>query len=154
MTRTVYVLNGPNLNLLGRRDPAVYGSATLTDVEGLCRQEAERSGLQIVFRQSNHEGELIDWVHEALHADAAVVGNFGAYSHTSIAIMDALAVVEAPVVEVHISDIHVREEFRRHSFVGLVADDAVIGQGVDGYRLAIRRVAELFEADENAPTPR
>ncbi|CAA9365605.1 MAG: 3-dehydroquinate dehydratase II [uncultured Nocardioidaceae bacterium] len=157
MTRSVYVLNGPNLDLLGRRDPVVYGTATLADVEELCRQEADRLGLRLVFRQSNHEGELIDWVHEAFDVGAAVVGNFGAYTHTSIALMDALEVLEAPVVEVHISDIHAREEFRRHSFVGLVADDAVVGQGVEGYRIAIRRVAELLGAgapDENGPTTR
>ena len=140
----VHVLNGPNLNLLGRRDPSVYGTATLADVERLCAETAQSVGLELVFRQSNHEGELIDWIHEAYETGAAVVGNFGAYTHTSIAIMDALAVVEAPVVEVHISDIHAREEFRHRSFVGLVADDAVIGQGVDGYALAIRRVAELL----------
>ena len=143
-TRTVFVLNGPNLDLLGRRDPEVYGTATLADVEVLCQEEASRLGLELVFRQSNHEGELIEWVHEAFEAGAAVVGNFAAYTHTSIAIMDALAVVQAPVVEVHISDIHAREEFRRHSFVALVADDAVIGKGVEGYALALRRVPELW----------
>jgi 3-dehydroquinate dehydratase-2 len=142
--RTVYVLNGPNLDLLGRRDPEVYGTASLADVEALCAEEAAALGLRLVFRQSNHEGVLIEWVHEAFDAGAAIVGNFAAYTHTSIAIMDALAVVEAPVVEVHISDIHAREEFRRHSFVALVADDAVVGQGVEGYRLALRRVAELW----------
>lgn len=144
--RAVYVLNGPNLDLLGRRDPAVYGTSTLADVERLCLAEGTRLGLEVVFRQSNHEGELIEWVHEAFERGAAVVGNFAAYTHTSIAIMDALAVVEAPVVEVHISDIHAREEFRRHSFVALVADDAVVGHGVDGYRLALQRVVELWSA--------
>ena len=144
MSRSVHVLNGPNLNLLGRRDPEIYGTSTLADVERLCADEAGRVGLELVIRQSNHEGVLIDWIHEAFEAGAAVVGNFGAFTHTSIAIMDALAVVEAPVVEVHISDIHAREEFRHHSFVSLVADDAVIGRGVDGYPQAIRRVAELW----------
>ena len=143
-TRAVHVLNGPNLNLLGRRDPAVYGTATLADVEKLCTEEAERAGFGLVFRQSNHEGQLIDWIHEAFETGAAVVGNFGGYTHTSIAIMDALEVLEAPVVEVHISDIHAREEFRHHSYVALVADDAIVGQGVDGYAQAIRRVAELW----------
>ncbi len=143
--RAVHVLNGPNLNLLGRRDPAVYGTATLTDVERLCADAAARHGLELVFRQSNHEGVLIDWIHEAFEAGAAIIGNFGAYTHTSIAIMDALAVVEAPVVEVHISDIHAREEFRHRSYVSMVADDAVIGQGVDGYAEAVRRVAALLE---------
>ena len=141
----VHVLNGPNLNLLGRRDPTVYGTATLSDVEQLCAETAQQAGLELVFRQSNHEGVLIDWIHEAFEVGAAIVGNFGAYTHTSIAIMDALAVVEAPVVEVHISDVHAREEFRHRSFVSLVADDAVIGQGVAGYAEAIRRVAALLE---------
>ena len=143
--RTVMVLNGPNLNLLGRRDPAVYGTATLADVEALCRAEGENLGLRVDCRQSNHEGLLIDWIHEAFGAGAAIVGNFGAYTHTSIAIMDALAVVTAPVVEVHISDIHAREEFRHRSYVGMVADAAVIGQGVGGYATALRRVVELWD---------
>jgi 3-dehydroquinate dehydratase II len=145
VTRTVFVLNGPNLNLLGRRDPAVYGTATLADVERLCADEATRLALDMVFRQSNHEGTLIDWIHEAFERGAAVVGNFGGYTHTSVAIMDALAVIEAPVVEVHISDIHAREEFRHHSYIALVADDAVVGQGVDGYPEALRRVADLWD---------
>lgn len=144
-TRTVVVLNGPNLNLLGRRDPALYGTATLADVEALCRAEGEKLGLRVDCRQSNHEGLLIDWIHEAFEAGAGIVGNFGAYTHTSIAIMDALAVVTAPVVEVHISDIHAREEFRHRSYVGMVADAAVIGQGVGGYATALRRVVELWE---------
>ena len=144
MTATVFVLNGPNLNLLGRRDPAVYGTATLADVEKLCAQEASRLGLTVDFRQSNHEGVLIDWIHEAFDVGASVVANFGAYTHTSIAIMDALAILTAPVVEVHISDIHAREEFRHTSYVSLVADDAVIGKGVQGYALALRRVTELL----------
>ncbi|QIK65035.1 3-dehydroquinate dehydratase [Nocardioides sp. HDW12B] len=143
-SRTVLVLNGPNLNLLGRRDPEVYGTATLADVEQLCADGCADLGLTLDFRQSNHEGVLIDWVHEAFAGGWAVVGNFGAFTHTSIALMDALAVVEAPFVEVHISDIHAREEFRRTSYVGLVASDHVIGQGVAGYVEALRRVADLW----------
>jgi len=142
--RTVFVLNGPNLDFLGRRDPEKYGTATLDDVEKMCDEEAERLGFDLVFRQSNHEGELIDWIHEAYDAGAAVVGNFAGYTHTSIAIMDALDMVTAPVVEVHITDIHAREEFRHHSYVALVADDAVVGEGVDGYPRALRRIAELW----------
>ena len=142
---TVFVLNGPNLNLLGHRDPDVYGTATLADVEQMCSDEGDRLGLQVQCRQSNHEGVLIDWIHEAFETGAAVVGNFGAYTHTSIAIMDALAVLSAPVVEVHISDIHAREEFRHTSYVGMVADDAVIGMGVAGYTEALRRVAALLD---------
>jgi 3-dehydroquinate dehydratase II len=144
MSARVFVLNGPNLNLLGHRDPATYGTATLADVERMCAEEASRLGLDLEFRQSNHEGVLIDWIHEAFGVGAAVVGNFGAYTHTSIAIMDALAVLTTPVVEVHISDIHAREEFRRTSYVSLVADDAVIGKGVEGYPLALRRVFDLL----------
>jgi 3-dehydroquinate dehydratase-2 len=147
VTPTVFVLNGPNLNLLGHRDPAVYGTATLADVEQMCQEEADRLGLALVFRQSNHEGVLIDWIHEAFARGAAVVGNFGAYTHTSIAIMDALSVLTTPVVEVHISDIHAREEFRHLSYVGMVATDAVIGEGVDGYPRALRRVWELLAGE-------
>ena len=141
----VFVLNGPNLNLLGRRDRTIYGDATLADVEQLCRGEAERLGLTVDFRQSNHEGVLIDWVHEAIGAGAPVVGNFGAYTHTSIAIMDALENVAAPVIEVHISDIHAREEFRHTSYVSLVATEVIVGQGVAGYAQALQRVAALWD---------
>ena len=144
---SVLVLNGPNLNLLGRRDPDLYGTATLAEVDRLCVEEGERLGLQVQCRQSNHEGVLIDWIHEAFETGAAVVGNFGAYTHTSIAIMDALAVLTAPVVEVHISDIHAREDFRHTSYVGMVADDAVIGLGVPGYAEALRRVASMLDTD-------
>jgi 3-dehydroquinate dehydratase II len=143
VSRRVLVLNGPNLNLLGRRDPEVYGTATL---EALCVAEGDRLGLHVECRQSNHEGVLIDWIHEAFEAGTAIVGNFGAYTHTSIALMDALAVVTAPVVEVHISDIHAREEFRHRSYVGMVADAAVIGRGVEGYAEALREVARLWPA--------
>ena len=146
VTRSVMVLNGPNLNLLGRRDPAVYGTATLADVEALCVAEGERLALAVECRQSNHEGVLIDWIHEAFGSGVAVVGNFGAYTHTSIAIMDALAVIAAPVVEVHISDIHAREEFRHRSYVGMVAGAAVIGKGVDGYAEALREVVRLWDS--------
>ena len=140
----VFVLNGPNLNLLGQRDRTIYGSATLADVEQMCQVEAAGLGLTLDFRQSNHEGVLIDWIHEAIAVRAPVVGNFGAYTHTSIAIMDALANLQAPIVEVHISDIHAREEFRHTSYVSFVATEAIIGQGVDGYVRALRRVAALW----------
>ena len=140
----VFVLNGPNLNLLGQRDRTIYGSATLADVAQMCQEEAARLGLTLDFRQSNHEGVLIDWVHEAIAVQAPVVGNFGAYTHTSIAIMDALANLQAPIIEVHISDIHKREAFRHTSYVSFVATEAIIGQGVDGYVQALRRVAALW----------
>ena len=141
----VFVLNGPNLNLLGRRDRTIYGDSTLADVKRLCAEEADRLGLTTDFRQSNHEGVLIDWVHEAITAGAPVVGNFGALTHTSIAIMDALENVEAPVIEVHISDIHAREEFRHTSYISLVATEVIVGQGAAGYPQALRRVAALWD---------
>ena len=144
MARSVLVLNGPNLNLLGKRDPAVYGTATLADVEQVCRAEAKELDLELELFQSNHEGDLVDRIHGALDAGQSVVGNFGAYTHTSIAIMDALAVLSMPVVEVHLSNIHAREEFRQHSYVSLVADAVIVGAGVHGYALALRHVAHLL----------
>lgn len=149
MTKSVVVLNGPNLNLLGVRDPTVYGTATLEDVEKICRSEAESVGLEVDFYQSNHEGALIDRIHEAFESGASIVANFGAYTHTSIAIMDALAAVTSPVVEVHISNIHAREEFRQHSYVSLVADAVIVGAGINGYALALRQVAYLLETSSD-----
>ncbi|MEV8630800.1 type II 3-dehydroquinate dehydratase [Streptosporangium sp. NPDC051023] len=139
---SVHVLNGPNLNLLGTRRPEVYGSTTLAGVEELCREEAIRLGLDLVFRQSNHEGQLIDWIHEAGAGVKAgeVVGavfNPGAYTHTSIALHDAIEGTELPVIEVHISNVHRREAFRHHSYISPVARGTIVGLGVDGYRLAI-----------------
>ncbi|MEU0477747.1 type II 3-dehydroquinate dehydratase [Streptosporangium sp. NPDC006013] len=138
----VHVLNGPNLNLLGTRRPEVYGTMTLPDVEELCREEATRLGLDLVFRQSNHEGQLIDWIHEAGARVKAgeVIGavfNPGAYTHTSIALHDAIEGTELPVVEVHISNVHRRESFRHHSYISPVARGTIVGLGTDGYRLAI-----------------
>ncbi|WP_207621163.1 type II 3-dehydroquinate dehydratase [Streptosporangium minutum] len=138
----VYVLNGPNLNLLGTRRPEVYGTTTLSILEELCREEATRLGLDLVFRQSNHEGLLIDWIHEAgarVKAGESIgaVFNPGAYTHTSIALHDAVEGTELPVVEVHISNVHRREAFRHHSYISPVARGTIVGLGVDGYRLAI-----------------
>ncbi len=144
MARSVLVLNGPNLNLLGKRDPEVYGTATLSDVEQVCRAEAKELDLEVEFFQSNHEGELIDKIHEAFADGRAVIGNFGAYTHTSVAVMDALAVLSTPVVEVHMSNIHAREAYRHHSYVSLVADAVIVGAGVHGYALALRHVAHLL----------
>ena len=146
MSRSVLVLNGPNLNLLGRRDPNVYGTVTLADIEDLCRKTGAELGLDVEVFQTNHEGELVDRIHAAVAAGQAVVGNFGAYTHTSIAIMDALAVLEAPVVEVHLSNVHAREPFRRRSYVSQVADAVIAGAGAHGYALALRHVAQLLEA--------
>ncbi|WP_026534202.1 type II 3-dehydroquinate dehydratase [Arthrobacter sp. H14] len=135
--RTVLVLNGPNLNLLGTREPAVYGTATLADVEQLATEAAQRHGLSVQCLQSNHEGVLIDAIHAARGTAAAILINPGAYSHTSVAIRDALSGVELPVAEVHLSNIHRREEFRHHSYVSGVADVVIAGAGPQGYALAL-----------------
>ena len=139
----VLVLNGPNLNLLGLREPDVYGRDTLADVEELCRATAADHGLRADCRQSNHEGALIDAVHEARAGHRAIVINPGGYSHTSVALRDALAAVELPVVEVHLSNIHKREEFRHHSYVSAVADAVICGAGAHGYALALAHAATL-----------
>lgn len=127
------VLNGPNLNLLGEREPEVYGQETLADVEALCRSRAEELGYDLDFRQTNHEGVLIDAIHEVRRSAAGLVINAGGWTHTSVAIRDALAAVAGTVVEVHISDVHAREEFRRHSYISDVADEVIIGRGIRGY---------------------
>ena len=141
-TRTVLVLNGPNLNLLGTREPAVYGTSTLADVEAAARAAAAVHGWNVDCVQSNHEGELIDAIHAARGTAAGIVINPAAYSHTSVAIPDALSAVELPVVEVHLSNIHRREEFRHHSFVSAVADVVICGAGISGYRMAVDYLAQ------------
>jgi 3-dehydroquinate dehydratase-2 len=146
--QSVLVLNGPNLNLLGTRSPEVYGASTLADVEKLCRTTASGLGLEIDFRQSNHEGELIDWIHAAgaqvaAGASIGAVFNPGALTHTSVALRDAIEGAGLPVIEVHISNIHAREEFRHHSHVSPVARGVVVGLGVQGYALAIAALREL-----------
>ena len=145
--RRILVVSGPNLDRLGTREPAIYGPATLADIHRTLKEEAWARGVEAVCVQSNHEGELVTIISRA--GDDGFNGillNAGAYTHTSIAIMDALVVLTAPVVEVHISDIHAREEFRHTSYVSLVADDAVIGKGVEGYAIALRRVHELLSS--------
>lgn len=142
MTQIVYVINGPNLNLLGTREPDIYGHATLADIEKLCRAAAEPHGLTVEFRQSNHEGELVTWIQEAGAAEAVgVVLNAAAYTHTSIAILDAVTACPAPVIEVHISNIHAREDFRRSSYVSRAAKAVICGFGPLGYALAITGLA-------------
>ena len=141
MTISLLVLNGPNLNLLGTRQPQVYGSTTLKDVEALCREAGDRLGVGIDFRQSNHEGVLVDWIHEARGRHGGIVLNAGALTHTSIAIMDAIASVELPVAEVHLSNIHRREEFRHLSYVSKVALGMIAGFGPHGYVLGIEALA-------------
>ena len=140
--KKILVLNGPNLNLLGTREPAVYGSATLADVEALCHDTGARLNVAIECRQSNHEGQLVDWIHEAGAAQRAgqllgVVFNAGAYTHTSVALHDAVKGTGLPVVELHISNVHAREAFRHHSFLSSVAAGIVVGFGIEGYALAI-----------------
>ncbi len=143
--RTAFVLNGPNLNLLGKREPDVYGHETLANVEAACRAEAASLGLAIRFHQSNREYELIDWIHEAREVAAGIVINPAAFTHTSVAIHDALAACDCPVLEVHISNIHKREAFRHHSFVSAVASGVIAGFGTQGYTLALRRLATLID---------
>lgn len=146
MVKTVLILNGPNLNLLGQRQPEVYGRETLADVEAACATLAGELGLAAGFRQTNHEGVLVDWIQEARGTAAGIVINPGAYTHTSVAILDALTAYEGPVIEVHISNIHKREAFRHRSYVSLRADGVIAGCGTEGYLLALRRVASLAGA--------
>ena len=148
MSRLVYVLNGPNLNLLGKRQPQIYGHETLADVERECLAIAAQLNLQIRFHQSNREYELIDWIHEARESAGGIVINPAAFTHTSVAILDALNTFEQPVIEVHISNVHKREAFRHHSFVSHRADGVIAGLGTEGYQLAIRRVASLIMSAE------
>lgn len=136
----IYVLNGPNLNLLGLRQPEIYGHDTLDDVVALCEEVAGRHGRAVEVRQSNHEGVLIDWVQEARTAASGVVINPAGYTHTSVALRDALVTLEVPLVEVHISNVHAREEFRKHSYVSPVATGTIAGLGIAGYGLAVEFV--------------
>jgi 3-dehydroquinate dehydratase-2 len=141
----VVVLNGPNMNLLGLRQPEIYGQATLDDVEALCAETAEPLGLAIDFRQTNSEGELISWVQECRGRAAGIVINPAGYTTTSVALMDALLASELPVIEVHVTNIHQREEFRQHSYVSRVAVGVICGLGIRGYALALTAMAELIE---------
>ncbi len=144
MSQTVFVLNGPNLNLLGKRQPEIYGSESLADVEAACRATAKAHGLSIRFHQSNAEFQIIDWIHEAREAAAGIVINPAAFTHTSVAILDALNAFDGPVIEVHISNVHKREAFRHHSYVSLRADGVIAGLGTHGYTLALERMASLL----------
>ena len=146
MPKTVFVLNGPNLNLLGTREPEIYGHETLADVEAQCLATAKVNGLAIRFHQSNAEFQIIDWIHEARETAAGIVINPAAFTHTSVAILDALNAFEGPVLEVHISNVHKREAFRHHSYVSLRADGVIAGFGVQGYTLALQRMAGLLAA--------
>jgi 3-dehydroquinate dehydratase II len=145
MSQRIDILNGPNLNLLGVREPQIYGHQTLADLEELCRRFAAGRGLEITFRQSNHEGQIIDWIHEARLEAAAIVINPAGFTTTSIAILDALKTFEGPIVEVHLSNIHRRESFRHHSYVSLAATGVICGLGAHGYLLALDAIAGLIE---------
>lgn len=137
MTCSILILNGPNLNLLGTRQPEVYGPTTLADIEVLCRAKAEALGIDLVFAQSNHEGEMVDMLHAARGTHQGIILNAGAYTHTSVALMDAISSIMVPVVELHLSNIHAREEFRQKSFIAPVAVGQICGFGAAGYPLAI-----------------
>jgi 3-dehydroquinate dehydratase-2 len=142
---TIFVLNGPNLNLLGSREPRIYGTQTLEDVKTSLEERSKGLNVRVDFRQSNHEGELVDWIQEAMAKASAVIINAGAYSHTSIAIRDALAALQIPIIEVHLSNIHAREPFRRQSFVSQVARGAIVGLGSLGYLLALDAAAQFVK---------
>ncbi len=138
MADCIYILNGPNLNLLGMREPEIYGGDTLDDIAARLDDQAREAGAEIDFRQSNHEGHLIDWLHEASAQGAkAVILNAGAFTHTSVALYDAIKAISVPVIEVHISNPHAREEFRHHSFISPVASGIIVGFGTHGYALAL-----------------
>jgi 3-dehydroquinate dehydratase-2 len=143
MSKPIYVLNGPNLNLLGEREPAIYGSATLADVQALCEARAAAKGRDVIFRQSNHEGDLIDWVQEARTAGAALVINAAGYGHTSVALLDALRMLTIPVIDCHLSNPAAREAFRHVSYVTQVARGAVSGFGPASYELAVEAACGL-----------
>jgi 3-dehydroquinate dehydratase-2 len=145
MTTSFLVLNGPNLNLLGRREPGIYGAATLADIETRCVDEGKRLGFEVTCRQSNSEGELVTWAQEVYGRFAGLVINPGAYSHTSVALHDALRSLEEPVIEVHLSNIHQREIFRHHSYVSLVAKGVICGFGASGYDMALQGLATMLK---------
>ena len=146
MAKPVLVLNGPNLNMLGRREPEIYGRETLDDVRRRAETRAKALGLEIDFRQSNHEGQLIDWVQEAREKAAGIIVNAGGLTHTSIALLDALQAAELPVVEVHLSNIYRREDYRHHSYVSQAAKGVICGLGAKGYELALEAMAEILAA--------
>ncbi|MBV8132795.1 MAG: type II 3-dehydroquinate dehydratase [Alphaproteobacteria bacterium] len=145
----VFILNGPNLNLLGVRDPSIYGRDTLGDIEERCTGRAAALGLEIDFRQTNHEGQLVDWIQEARESADGIVLNAGALTHTSVALLDALSAAELPVVEVHLSNIFRRENFRHHSYVSLAANGVICGLGAHGYELALEAIASLIEGESD-----
>ncbi|HSR82310.1 MAG TPA: type II 3-dehydroquinate dehydratase [Hyphomicrobiaceae bacterium] len=147
MPKPIFVLNGPNLNLLGVREPAIYGAETLADVGRRAQARAQALGLVVDFRQSNHEGQLVDWIQEARESASGVILNAGALTHTSVAILDALNAAEKPVIEVHLSNVFRREAFRHHSFVSAAAQGVICGFGAKGYELAIEAMASILAGE-------
>ena len=145
----VFILNGPNLNLLGVREPSIYGRDTLGDIEERCSARAAALGLEIDFRQTNHEGQLVDWIQEARESADGIILNAGALTHTSVALLDALSAAELPVIEVHLSNIFRRESFRHHSYVSLAANGVICGLGARGYELALDGIASLIESESD-----
>ena len=146
--KPVFVLNGPNLNLLGLREPAIYGAATLKDVEARCRAHAAGLGLEVDFRQSNVEGELVTWIHEARDKASGIAINAGAYTHTSVALHDALKAADLPSVEVHLSNVHKREAFRHHSFIAPAVNGVICGFGTESYVLALSAIHSIITANK------
>lgn len=144
MPKLIFILNGPNLNLLGKREPAIYGAQTLADIAAECADLARQLGCETRLLQSNHEGQIIDWIHEARDSAAGIIINPAAFTHTSVAILDALNAYDGPVIEVHISNVHKREAFRHHSYISARADGVIAGFGTEGYTLALRRIASLL----------
>ena len=143
----VLVLNGPNLNMLGVREPDIYGNTTLADIEEACQKHAETLGLEVEFRQSNIEGELVTWIQDAREAADAIVINAGAFTHTSVALLDALSMYDRPIIELHVSNVYAREEFRRQSYISPAASGIICGFGTSGYELALDAAARLLAAD-------
>ncbi|MGI9522079.1 MAG: type II 3-dehydroquinate dehydratase [Hyphomicrobiaceae bacterium] len=150
MTKPVLIINGPNLNMLGTREPEIYGFATLKDVEEMCRRRAQVYGLEISFHQSNSEAEIIDWIHGAITGASGIIINPAAFTHTSLAILDALKMVKQPIIELHISNPHQREAFRHHSYVTFAATGMICGLGVNGYPIAVEAMAGLLDAAKEA----
>jgi 3-dehydroquinate dehydratase-2 len=144
ITPTIFILNGPNLNRLGSREPEIYGTVTLDDIAGQCTKVGQELGVSIEFRQSNYEGELVSWVQEAADRAQGVIINAGAYTHTSIALLDALKMLHIPIIEVHLSNVFQREEFRAHSYISLVATGVICGLGTEGYTLALQAIEKLI----------
>ena len=143
MAKTVYILNGPNLNALGKREPGIYGGHTLADIEALCKAEGEKLGFAVDFRQSNHEGDLVDWIHEAGDVAAGIAINAGAYTHTSLALHDAIRAIKIPVVELHLSNVHAREEFRHKSMIAPAVKGVICGFGAHSYILALHALSSI-----------